>query len=81
MIGLLNVLVVIFLLGLHSSILATGIGTAIVCVIGGLFFLTSLRSGVDSYQLSTVFETKVVKEDRDEAKANRILGLPDCTSF
>jgi hypothetical protein len=60
MIGLLNVLVVIFLLGLHTSILATGVGTAIVCVISGLFFLTSVRSGVDSFQLTTALEkTKV----------------------
>jgi len=70
MIGLLNVLIIIFLLGLHSSILATGVGTAIVSIIASLFFLTSIRSGVDSFRLSEVFEktNDEIKEDREEAK-------------
>jgi hypothetical protein len=68
MVGLVNILVVVFLLGLHSSILATGVGTAIVCVIFALFLLTSLRSGLDSFKLSTIVEK--YKNENYEGGAN-----------
>jgi biopolymer transport protein ExbB/TolQ len=78
MIGLINLVVVICVLGLHTAILSTGVGTAIVSIIIGLFILTSFKSGVDSFQLSTLVDNikrteKKLTKDLTEAEKKETL--------
>ena len=69
MIGLLNILVVVFLLGLYEAALVTGVGTAIIAIIMTLFIYVSIRSGVDSFKLSTLMEIPTEKKKKKKKKA------------
>jgi len=82
-VGLINLFAVIFILGLHTAILSTGIGTAIVCIILCLFIVASFKSGIDSFKLSTGIDNinkskKVLAKELTEAERKvAIIGEVD----